>query len=218
MTQLARWIVSTVVTGLCLLAPAAHAASFDCARAGTPTEKAICADPTVSNMDSEMAAAFKTALAHWPAGSWATFIRREQRDWLKSRNENCKADVACLKRDYELRLNFLRKPELKYLGRYVAGTCPHKGEYLDVTPNFPGDGVGVELYICPNPKGNMLLQASGKVDANGELKYVDAGCTRTLRLEQDTVTLVSAEGRNCAMGTNSRVFKRNPAKSPYEAE
>jgi uncharacterized protein len=65
---------------LCLVVPSASlAASFDCAKAGTPTEKAICKDPAVSKLDDQVAAAFKTAQTLWPAGNWSTYIRNEQR-------------------------------------------------------------------------------------------------------------------------------------------
>ena len=32
----------------------ASAASFDCAKASTPTEKAICADPILSSLDEQL--------------------------------------------------------------------------------------------------------------------------------------------------------------------
>lgn len=47
---------------LILLPPAAHAAGFDCAKAASPTEKAICADAALSKLDGDLAAAWKQAL------------------------------------------------------------------------------------------------------------------------------------------------------------
>jgi uncharacterized protein len=67
MFRVAFWVGLTAL--FCLAAPiAAEAASFDCAKAGTPTEKAICKDPAVSKLDEQVAAAFKTAQGLWPAG------------------------------------------------------------------------------------------------------------------------------------------------------
>lgn len=194
------------------------AASFDCTKAGSPTEKAICKDPAVSKLDEQVAAAFKTAQGLWPAGNWAAFIRNEQRWWLKDRDRICKANAACLKQDYQRRLTFLTHPSLKWAGRYVAGSCPKDGVYLDVTPSYPAAGVGVELYICPNSSGNMLLQAEGDVDAAGKLRFDDAGCPRVLTFTPDTATLSSPKGERCTLGTDSRVFRRDPAKSPYLTE
>lgn len=199
-------------------APAATAASFDCAKAGTPTEKAICKDPAVSKLDEQVAVAFKAAQGLWSAGNWSTFIRNEQREWLKDRNGICKADVACLKQDYERRLTFLTHPSLKWMGRYVAGRCPQDGVYLDVTPSYPDAGIGVELYLCPDPKGNMLLQAEGDVDASGKLRFDDAGCPRVLTFTQDAATLSAPKTERCERGADSRAFRRDPAKSPYLLE
>jgi uncharacterized protein YecT (DUF1311 family) len=217
MVRVACW--AGVAALVWLAAPTATwAASFDCAKAGTPTEKAICKDAAVSKLDEQVAAAFKAAQSLWPAGNWPVFIRNEQREWLKDRNGICKADVACLKEDYERRLTFLTHPSLKWMGRYVAGRCPDDGVYLDVTPSYPDAGVGADLYICPDPKGNMLLQARGDVDASGRLSFEDAGCPRVLTLTQDTATLSAPKTERCAMGTDLKVFRRDPAKSPYLAE
>ena len=45
---------------LCVLA---HAASFDCTKAKTAQEKAICGTPALSAADDQMAAAYKAWLA-----------------------------------------------------------------------------------------------------------------------------------------------------------
>lgn len=195
------------------LTPAARAASFDCAKAAAPTDKAICKDPAVSRLDEQVAAAFKAAQALWPAGNWKTYILGEQRAWLKDRNAICKADAACLKQDYERRLTYLTSPALKWTGRYVAGVCPRDGLYLDVTPSYPQAGVEAMLYICPDTAGNVLLQAQGVVDASGRLAFGDAGCA--LVFTQDTVTLSAPKAERCVLMTDERVFRRDPAKSPF---
>ena len=201
-----------------LLAPlTAQAASFDCAKAGTATEKAICRDPALSKQDEAVAAAYKAALTLWPAGNWATYLRTEQRNWLKDRDGICKGgDIPCLKRDYALRLGYLQRPSLKWTGRYVAGQCPKDGIFLDVSPRYPDDGVSVEIYSCPNPQGNMLRQADGKVDAQGRLDHKDTGnCPITLQFTQDTVIVSGPTTGNCKLLFSERVFKRDPARSPF---
>jgi uncharacterized protein len=205
-----------LILGLLSLPRAASAASFDCAKAGTPTEKAVCADPALSKLDEQVAAGFRAGLSKWPAGNWATYLRNEQRDWLKDRDSICKADRACLRRDYELRLGFLNKPDIKWMGRYVAGKCPQDGRYLDVTPNHPQAGVEAMLYICPDMAGNVLFQGDGVPDANGLLTIVEpGGCRRSFRFAQDTVTLSSA-GPLCGVSFETdMVYRRDPAKSPY---
>lgn len=217
MIRVALWAGLTVL--FCLAAPTATwAAGFDCAKAGTPTEKAICKDPAVSKLDEQVTSAFKAAQGLWPAGNWSAYIRNEQRQWLKDRDAICKADAACLKQDYTRRLSFLTHPSLKWMGRYVAGRCPHDGVYLDVTQSYPEAGIDVELYLCPDPKGNMLLQAGGAVDASGRLSFEDAGCPRVLTFTQDVSTLSAPKTERCALGTSQTVFRRDPAKSPYLSE
>lgn len=195
----------------------AQAASFDCAKAASATEKAICRDQALSKQDEAVAAAYKAALTLWPAGNWAAYLRTEQRNWLRDRDSICKGgDVACLKRDYELRLGYLQRPSLKWTGRYAAGACPRSGVYLDVSPRYPEDGVSVDIYVCPNSSGNMLRQAEGKPDASGRLDHKDTGgCPITLTFTQDTVTVSGPTTGNCKLLFSERVFKRDPARSPF---
>jgi len=52
----------------------AYAASFDCAKATTPQEKAICASPKLSAADDQITAAYKAALAQTPTGMTLSLI------------------------------------------------------------------------------------------------------------------------------------------------
>lgn len=71
---------------LLLAAPLmAHAASFDCAKAGTPSEKAVCASPKVSELDDQLADAFRTALKSHP--DKADALKLDQRHWLATRDD-----------------------------------------------------------------------------------------------------------------------------------
>lgn len=60
--------------------------SFDCAKAGTQIELAICADSNLAQMDKGMALMYKQALS---AASDKEALRAEQRQWLKQMNEQC---------------------------------------------------------------------------------------------------------------------------------
>src|ERR1700754_459703 len=62
----------------------AHAAGFDCARAGSPSEKAVCATPKVSALDGKLAEAFRTALKNHP--DKADALKLDQRHWLAERD------------------------------------------------------------------------------------------------------------------------------------
>lgn len=57
----------------------AQAASFDCARAASPVEKRICADPQLSRDDERVAEAYRLALAAAPL---PIAVRDDQRRWI----------------------------------------------------------------------------------------------------------------------------------------
>lgn len=84
----------------------AQAASFDCAKAETADEKAICADRRLNDQDVEMAVLYtqlKPLLGMGARGD----LDDEQVAWLK-RRAACKDDRACLGSAYEDRLRQLR--------------------------------------------------------------------------------------------------------------
>src|ERR1700756_5148121 len=74
---------------LLLGAPAlSHAASFDCAKARTPQEKAICASPKLGRVDEQMAAAYKQALDATPT-QMRDQVRGDQREWIDLLPQYC---------------------------------------------------------------------------------------------------------------------------------
>jgi uncharacterized protein YecT (DUF1311 family) len=97
-----RGFALAVFLSVCLVP--AHAASFDCSKAATAMEKAICGDQELSRLDEELASAYKAALkdkAH------AAFIRKLQRDWL-SQTRACATSGECIKERYRHRIATLR--------------------------------------------------------------------------------------------------------------
>jgi uncharacterized protein len=85
-----------------------HAASFDCAAASSPVEKAVCADPYTSSLDEKLGSLWPSALAK-VADPKA--LKAAQRQWLKNRSL-CHEQLACLRREYLQRL-----VELEYTGK-----------------------------------------------------------------------------------------------------
>jgi uncharacterized protein YecT (DUF1311 family) len=80
----------------------ARAASFDCNQAAAPAEFAICGDPRLSELDSQIGIAYQQRLAVDPS------IRQIQRGWLKVRNIGCGRDRGCLGRMMVFELGWLR--------------------------------------------------------------------------------------------------------------
>ncbi|HEY3741007.1 MAG TPA: SUMF1/EgtB/PvdO family nonheme iron enzyme [Bryobacteraceae bacterium] len=89
-----RCVVITALT----LAAAAHAASFNCAKANTPSEKLICSTPELSDLDDKSAAAYHAALA-----TSESKVRTDQQAWLKYVLATCR-DAAAMREAYAARI------------------------------------------------------------------------------------------------------------------
>lgn len=109
-------------------ANAAQAASFDCSKARTGVEKAICADPQASEYDERIAAAFKRGLHEWD-GAIRDYVLNDQRDWLAQLRAIDKpdseveplcdpGDVPCLRRELRIRTDTLESSAYRNSGVY----------------------------------------------------------------------------------------------------
>ena len=101
MRTLARTALCTAA--LLAVVPSAYAASFNCAKATTPDEKAICHSPKLSDLDTQMATLFGVRMkvpmlmgARGDAGD-------EQVQWLQTRGQ-CGSNVAFLTGVYTSRI------------------------------------------------------------------------------------------------------------------
>jgi uncharacterized protein len=94
-----------LVLALWCLGGIAHAASFDCSKAATGTEKTICANRRVSDLDEYLGRYYQAARATMSREAGAC-LGSNQREWLRSVRNVCK-DAACLERVYLSRLSEL---------------------------------------------------------------------------------------------------------------
>ncbi|WP_437558046.1 lysozyme inhibitor LprI family protein [Acidithiobacillus sulfuriphilus] len=79
-----------------------------CAQARSSTEKTICDQSTLKKLDTEMAAAYHHALtATAPNTPARKSLIDNQRRWLQTRDA-CQADVACIKKAYQERIQVLK--------------------------------------------------------------------------------------------------------------
>ena len=90
--------------------PCAHSASFDCAKSKTKTEKLICANPKLSDLDEKVSALDEKVLELSPVPEDS---KEQQREWVKGERDTCK-DAACLEQAYASRISDLEE-ELKNL-------------------------------------------------------------------------------------------------------
>jgi len=139
------------MAGVLLVAATSCAPAFDCKKAATPSEKAICADPAALAADAAMSSAFSSLLASAPAAQHGP-IAAAQVKWLHARDSECADSAAgtlgaCLARQSTQRLSFL-------LGQPEAGP----GAASRITPWFRfekgGKGraaIDIELLKFPDP-------------------------------------------------------------------
>lgn len=80
----------------------ALSASFDCAKAKTPVEKAICGDTKLSQLDSDLDRYYSVAIEALKDG--ASCLKSDERNWVKTQRDNCGAKVDCLMTSYLGRL------------------------------------------------------------------------------------------------------------------
>jgi len=87
------------VVALFFIASPAAAASFDCSKAQSPFEKAICSSPEVSAQDDILARAYQTALGGLSTDA-ANEIKSAQRAWLSYAEHSCSDDAQPIPGDY----------------------------------------------------------------------------------------------------------------------
>lgn len=148
--------------------PLASAAGFDCHKAASKAEKTICADPVLSDYDSQLSRAWSAALKQT---RYAKELKVDQQTWLKQRDA-CE-DWACLRRDYTRRLAMLAPAN-------VAGSFVWEGDWSKVT----SPQVGADLRVRALAPGRYRISLSGNSGANsGEYEGEARADGNTLRVD-----------------------------------
>ena len=188
-------LVRKLVFALCLFAAPAsaqegHKASFDCAKARTPVEKAICGSYYAAELDRAMDELYRAAIARAPGQRAAS--EAAQRQWLAARDARCgraKPDTECLTRFYKDRIVALVRiardaKDAPIAGRYVYGEKGEAGElFLAEMP----DGTTFVLIDTINvahvsPHSCSFLQRLK--DRRGDvLRFNDPQVSKTCALE-----------------------------------
>lgn len=130
----------------------ARAASFNCAKAASPTELAICSSPALSALDAQLGAAWAQRVARDPG------LRPIERGWIAVRDVGCGKDVRCLTRMTRARLAWLKSgaPMPTALPR-TPGTC--SASRIKAVGYRLGDGIG--LVGDSEGSGSMVVEANG---------------------------------------------------------
>ncbi|MGO9673057.1 MAG: lysozyme inhibitor LprI family protein [Methylocella sp.] len=107
----------------------AEVASFDCAKAASAVENAICREPSLGAKDIRLAAYYQILQDAAPA--WSGMAYREfrdaelqrQADWIAKERDPCGGDLACLQQAYDKRIAELRATIAKNLGLTYGRMC-----------------------------------------------------------------------------------------------
>lgn len=102
------WIAASVLSVSLLAAGSGHAASFDCSKATTPTEHAICDNPQLSHLDDQTAGLYYTLVSGGAPQATASVeaVKKEQASFLTKRNQ-CGANYNCLIDAYTNQIMYL---------------------------------------------------------------------------------------------------------------
>lgn len=79
--------------------------SFNCAKAASAVEKAICSDNSLAALDVQLARTYQSLKKSLPSSQFAR-VRSSQREWIAQR-DYCGSSVSCISQAYRNRLNQL---------------------------------------------------------------------------------------------------------------
>jgi uncharacterized protein len=112
--------LSTLIASFLLIGPAAaQVASYECEKAGTPSEQAICASASLGRKDVIVATYYDLLLHLKPAVPGMAYrelddtLRDQQRQFLATRNA-CGAKTSCLEQRHDERIMALRETVDRY--------------------------------------------------------------------------------------------------------
>jgi uncharacterized protein len=103
--------LTALLSALLLGAPAVAQPSFDCAKASTLVERAICGNPDLAKADRDLAAAYQS-LADKLSGEAKAHLLKDQLAWIDNRAKACTGGaedvVRCLRYRYTSRIVTLK--------------------------------------------------------------------------------------------------------------
>lgn len=205
-------MIRPLVLAACLVAAPAAAqdgpqASFDCKKAGTPVEKAICQGLHTAELDRVLDELYKAALEK--AGAQRAATEAAQRQWLAQRNTACgraKPDIICIEKLYKQRIVALARVARAATGPFVSGSYDYRQK-----------GEGGAMFLAELPDGNTLVQIE-TVNVGHRSPHT---CTFMERLKGGGVLRYSKaeESKTCALEievTGNRAVVRESPKDCFE--
>lgn len=167
---------------LLLASHAARAASFDCQRAATVTERAICADKTLSALDDRAIGGYTAAiealgLSDDERDPSAALLLKGHEEWAAARNR-CGGAGACLLQQYQRRLAVLdykpdrqaRSPVDPLVGRYGTPIDPARELLIMAAPG----GVALVHVAVNAADWTCSFTGIGRPDKAGTMRVTRA--------------------------------------------
>lgn len=108
MFQRAFILAAALAGGALVASGESQAASFDCGRASTPTEHAICDNPQLSSLDDQTAGLYYTLISNGSLSpAKVSQVKSAQASFLQQRNA-CGAGYNCLIDAYTSQIMYLK--------------------------------------------------------------------------------------------------------------
>jgi uncharacterized protein len=123
-------VVASLLLGAASGSYAAERPSFDCAKAGAPTERAICGSDALAALDRDIAALYRQRRARAPS---TRSVDDQQRQWLAVR-DGCNADATCLEKEMSTRKSDLQE----LVARFAKAPATDKSGFTGAYENASG--------------------------------------------------------------------------------
>jgi uncharacterized protein YecT (DUF1311 family) len=203
--------------GACLATLAGSAQAFDCSKASTKAEKAICADPAARAADDDLGKAFAAAISEMSASTRAAAVAAQVR-WIAERDGACADQTgpkysACLAKQSLGRRDFLAaEPEA---GSGAPGRLAPVFRHEKGSKHKAAVDLQLLKYPAPATPAERAFDAAVERDV-GPLDQPDKGdpgdiaweYVRSMRLAYASPRLISAhlEGYNSTAGAHPNSF------------
>ena len=205
----------------CLLAPAARAASFDCAKKSSQVETVICADGELSKQDEALAAAYGAVLKQ-RQGAQRDSLRREQRQWLAHRNAACElseidneanriAVTRCVGSETARRIEVLKTGAPPSPPQKSAADQYRRGADDTLALSAKPDGSASIAIMAGNARGVCDVELDGKRVSAGHFffKDPDTGCAVSVEVNGKKASVDSSGSCSSFCGAHAPDFTGN---------
>ncbi|MEO9788644.1 MAG: lysozyme inhibitor LprI family protein [Aurantimonas coralicida] len=181
--------------------------SFDCAKATTGNERAICDNPGLARLDLALAAAYAQA-REVNSEADSKRIGREQAEWLGFR-DTCEGEANCLETLMSARLEALQSEAGERVNTGLSGTyCARDGMDM-VIIHDTSDAIEVRFSSLQTNGHNCAAARTRAERSNGRYSFTENGCTITITDTGDRLVLDSNLAMGCSYFCGARAQIRD---------